>query len=920
MKGKKTIRISACFLVILMLFCMMLPCTAEKSEAAQEEKEISSVSSGSDIVFIDYKTSYEQAEYPDANVTVFDNEILISEDTAESFDFNVDQSGFYAALVEYRIPKSYTFTPVISLSVDGKSPYYEASQIGLPQIFKDTKPIKENQIELPEQEAVFEYQTRYLFDTVGYYGGLLEFYLEAGTHTLQISGVTASAQIRSFVFKKYNYPQKYEKPQGKVYSGEPIYIEAETPVYKSDSSVYGINDASSPALSPSSPYEKYLNSIGGSSWKNIGQYIEWTFTVPKDGLYSLAVKYRQNDNVGLNSYRRILIDGEVPYRELEEYKFEYTSTFVNETLSVKDEPILFALKKGEHTLRMEVVIGELSSVLPYINNIVNTLIEDYRRIVMIVGTSPDSLRDYRLEKTIPETLKSLQEQRKLLEDICDKLLSFSGNSSAGTKAMSTLIEQLKEFSKDSYYITKSLASFKSNISTLSTWMLNAKSQPLKLDYSVLYSDKNEIKSAESGFFESIIFSIKAFLFTFSSEYEQNTLSTNKKNAISLWITGSATGYEIMQQLIRDSFNKQNPDIEVYLRLVGDGITNGILSGKGPDLDLGAAPSSIMNYAFRNQVVDLTRFDDLDKVLEQYPDCAIDGMRWEDAVYGLPETQTMPMLFYRKDVFAEMGLEVPQTWDDVIYVMSMLKKSNLEFGIPYGSGTFITMMYQLGGSLYNADNTATALTSSAAIKAFTEYTSFYTDYSAPISYNEQNRFRSGEMPILLSNLGFYNTLETLAPEINGKWGIAPYPSTRLDDGSINSTLSIDVTGSYILNEEKADISWEFLKWWSGAETQFAYSSRLEMAIGRSARRIPANTEALKQLGWSNEVNQMIDLYQERFYELPNLPGSYFTTRHLTNALARVMYSGDVPGDALMQYAAIIDAELEYRREYFGLDEK
>lgn len=916
MKGKKTMRLVALALSAVMLLSFTLICKADNTTVDMQKNTV--VPMQSDIVFMDYMAMHTDAKAPDDAIIVLNGETSVSEDQTIQMQFNVDQSGMYAALVEYRIPIAYTFTPAISFVIDGEIPYYEASQIGLPQKFKDRTPVKSGQIELPEQEAVFEYQLSYLFDTMGYYGGLLEFYLESGEHTLTIGGVKGSADIKSIVFEKYSRPESYKNPKGTPYNGEPIYIEAESPEYKSDPCIYGINDASSAALSPSSPYEEYLNSIGGSSWKTTGQYVEWKFNVPDDGLYNLAIKYRQNDNVGMNSYRRIIIDGKVPYKELEEYKFEYTSTFVNQTLSVNGEPMLFSLKKGEHTLRMETVIGEMSAVLPIINNIVNTLTDDYRRIVMIVGTSPDPLRDYRLETTIPDTLQSLQEQRKLLKQAREELEGISGSSSAGTKAMSALIEQLKEFSKDSYYITKGLASFKSNISTLSTWMLNAKSQPLKIDYSVFYAEKSEIKDAEAGFFESIIFNIKAFLFTFSKNYEQNTLSTNKENAISLWVTGSATGYELIQQLIRDSFNKEHGNIEVHVRLVGDSLTNGILSGKGPDVYLGSTPSEIMNYAFRNQIVDLTRFADLDDVLSQFPECATEGMRWEDAIYGIPETQTMPMLFYRKDILKEMELEVPQTWEDVIYVLSMLKKSNLEFGIPYGHGTFTTMLYQRGGSLYNEEKKATALTSAAAIEAFDQYTSFFTDYSAPISYNEQNRFRSGEMPILLSSLGFYNTLETLAPEINGKWGIAPYPSTRLEDGTLQSDIAIDVTGSYILNEEKADICWKFLKWWASADTQYTYSTRLEMAIGRSARRIPANTEALKRLGWDNEIIEMIDLYQDRFYELPNLPGSYFTSRHLTNALARVVYSGDVPGDALVQYAAIIDAELEYRREYFGLD--
>ena len=72
----------------------------------------------------------------------------------------------------------------------------------------------------------------------------------------------------------------------------------------------------------------------------------------------------------------------------------------------------FALSKGEHTLRMQVVIGGLSELLPYVNKVVNQLTEDYRKIIMITGTKPDTLRDYFLDASIPEALESLKTQQK----------------------------------------------------------------------------------------------------------------------------------------------------------------------------------------------------------------------------------------------------------------------------------------------------------------------------------------------------------------------------------------------------------------------------------------------------------------------------------------------------------------------------
>ena len=39
--------------------------------------------------------------------------------------------------------------------------------------------------------------------------------------------------------------------------------------------------------------------------------------------------------------------------------------------------------------------------------------------------------------------------------------------------------------------------------------------------------------------------------------------------------------------------------------------------------------------------------------------------YNDGVYALPLTQTYLMMFYRTDIFEEMNLKVPQTWDELL---------------------------------------------------------------------------------------------------------------------------------------------------------------------------------------------------------------------------------------------------------------
>ena len=54
-----------------------------------------------------------------------------------------------------------------------------------------------------------------------------------------------------------------------------------------------------------------------------GMVVDYQFDIQTDGLYKINLKYLQRDMVGMRSARRISIDGEVPFKELEKYLFTY---------------------------------------------------------------------------------------------------------------------------------------------------------------------------------------------------------------------------------------------------------------------------------------------------------------------------------------------------------------------------------------------------------------------------------------------------------------------------------------------------------------------------------------------------------------------------------------------------------------------
>ena len=168
---------------------------------------------------------------------------------------------------------------------------------------------------------------------------------------------------------------------------------------------------------------------------------------------------------------------------------------------------------------------------------------------------------------------------------------------------------------------------------------------------------------------------------------------------------------------------------------------------------------------RGLLYDLTKFDDYNDIVKRFSKNATVPYKYNGGVYGLPSTESFSMMFIRTDVFSELGLEIPKTWDEFINCAKIINLNNMNCGMTADAGLFLA---QMGVPMYNEDLTATNLMSAGAIKAFTYMTDFFTKYKFPVSYSFFNRFRTGLMPMAIAGYAENATLRAAAPEISGKW--------------------------------------------------------------------------------------------------------------------------------------------------------
>ena len=139
-------------------------------------------------------------------------------------------------------------------------------------------------------------------------------------------------------------------------------------------------------------------------------------------------------------------------------------------------------------------------------------------------------------------------------------------------------------------------------------------------------------------------------------------------------------------MVDDTFTAES-GIKVNIKLVqADAILTAVVAGNGPDIVLSVSGWFAVNYAMRNAVEDLTQFADYEDVVKPFYQSILDPLTYNNGtkvgVYGLPETQDFPLLFYRTDVMEEMDLKVPDTWEELIAELPTIQGDSLTVAIPF----------------------------------------------------------------------------------------------------------------------------------------------------------------------------------------------------------------------------------------------
>lgn len=858
-------------------------------------------------------------------------------------EIDVPQSAVYYMKFDY-LSNSESILPVeAGIMINGAYPFFEMRQQKLESQWTsnpdkwtlDPKRVYDSYgnevVSMPDK--IYDWQNKYIQDSTYRYTQPLGIELQQGKNTITIELNEGTLLLGDLTLTAK--PQVPEYTGSEAASGDGfIEIQAEDFLYRNDSGIHATCEFD-PDLYPYQADKRVMNTVDATSFGKGGQEITYLLDVETAGNYYIAFHYSQGDKADFPVFMNVKIDGKLPNTAFENHAFAYEKKYEMYTMVDGDgNKISIPLEAGRHTLSMQISMEPIRESLETIEKIMSQVNDLSLEVTKVAGTNKDKYRDFSLEAYIPgigDTMTGwADELSRVMEDA--RVYNPKKNKIAAYASVKIAENQLRSLAKkpdELIYRIDELATSTSSVNQhLANLIDSLNGNDFALDSIYLYQEDSAKQLPKNkNIFTKMWLGIVRF-FTSFGEQAYSSSNTNPEH-LQVSVNRSRQHLEIMQLLINEQFTPQT-GIEVDLSLMPDQ-TKLVLanaSGDSPDVATGVNYSIPFELGIRGALKDLTQFPDFAEVAERYNAGLIMPYVIGDKIYALPETMNFQVMFYRKDILDKLGLEVPDTLEDVQAMLPDLQMRGLNFYYPtartVGMKTFLDttpILFQSGGTLYDGAIDKAILTSEENVEGFTTLTNLFTIYNLPKDVpNFYQHFRNGDYPIGISDFGNYNMISNAAPEIDGSWGVALIPGVKNEDGEVMRYSSAGAEATFLFEStpEREQQAWEFVKWWSSAEVQAEFGQRLQITYGDEYYWNTANAEAFAQLPWDSDDKEVILEQLEWTLEAPRALASYMVERELSDAYNLVVLGAKSASvrESLDDAQKSVKRETQRKLEEFG----
>lgn len=848
---------------------------------------------------------------------------------------DVPEDGLYFMSYDYLSYDESILPIALKMMVDGDYPFYECRDVEFETSWaKDEEPSYDrygNEV-VTVPNKIIQWESKYLMDASYRHSTPLKVELTKGTHQITLEVDEGTFLLGNLTLKAPYAVPEYTGSEEAMAGDEYITVQGEQYAYTNDSAIHAVAEYDT-SLDPYEVSDTVLNTVDSDSFTAAGQAITYKFNVDEAGYYYIGQNYRQSDKTDFPVFVDVSIDGEIPNTAFQAYKMAYTTKYKTTTLQDEDGNNLSVyLEAGEHTITYTISMDPICNVMEALDEIMANINDCALEITKVAGTNSDKYRDLKLTKYMPDItdlLNGYADQLYELEESCIQY-SESDKNVAVMASMLIAAEQLRSLADSPDEIPYRIAELSSSTNSANQYLANTIdnliANNLAIDRVYIYQKDAKLPS-KPNILKSAWMNIKRFVTSFT-EQAYSTSNTDPDH-LQVWVNRSNQYVQIMQKMIDESFTPET-GIEVDISIMPDQykLVLANSTGSAPDVATGINYTVPYELAIRGALIDMTQFDDFQEVAAPYePGFFLTGTI-NDSIYSMPETMNFWVLFYRTDTLEKLGVEVPDTMDDVIAMLPELQMRGLNFYYPTAGmiamrtfhGTTPLIM-QNGGALYYDDAIGgTALGEETSVNGFTQLTDLFTIYNMDVNVeNFYQHFRNGDLPIGIADLANYNLLKNAAPELSSSWEIAITPGTVQEDGSIDRSTCGCAESSVIFDkndDERAEMAWEFVKWWSSTETQAEFGQTIQITYGDEYMWPTANMEAFSLLPWDTGDKEIIKEWASNVVDVARVPGTYLLEREMSNAFNDITVNGSTAQTRIDKAVKTIDREIDRKLEEFG----
>lgn len=849
---------------------------------------------------------------------------------------DVPEDGLYVVKLDYLSYDDSILPVKMGMTVDGEYPFYESRNLEFTTTWKlNDEPSLDRYdnetVTVPEK--VIQWESKYVMDSSYRHSTPLKFQLSKGKHVFEMEIKEGNVLIGNLTLEAPSVDAAYsgsEKAEGKNI----VEIEGEKYSFTNDSAIHAVAEYDT-SLNPYEVKDTVLNTLDSDSFNSAGQKVEYVFDAPESGNYYIAMNYRQSEKTDFPVFVDIEVDGRIPNEAFRSYGMAYTTKYRTSTLEDGDgNKLSVYLEKGSHTISYTISMDPICYVMEEIDVVMSEVNDLALEITKVAGTNADKYRDLKLTKYIPGLEDTLMDYSKRLSDLEKSAVKWS-DSDENVAVMSSMLiasEQLKSLAESPneipYRIAELTTSQNSVNHFLATTIDNLIANDLAIDRIWLYQEDASLPK-KPGVFKSAWMNVQRFIASFT-EQAYSTKNTNEDH-IQVWVNRSNQYVQIMQKMIDEYFTPES-GIEVDISIMPDQnklvLSNS--SGRTPDVATGINYTVPYELAIRGALVNMMEFDDFKEAAADYePGFFLTGTI-DNGVYSMPETMNFWVLYYRSDIMEKLGIEIPQTMDEVIDMLPDLQMRGLNFYYPTAGMILMRnfhgttpLIVQNGGSMYYPTAAeGTALGEEATVNGFVTLTDLFTVYNLPVNIdNFYQHFRNGDMPIGIADYATYNMLTNAAPELASSWDIALAPGTVKEDGSIDRSVCGCAEASVIFksDSEREKKAWEFIKWWSSAETQARFGQTIQISYGSEYIWPTANMKAFQQLPLETNAKNVIAETAKNVVDVPRVPGTYLLEREMSNTFNDIAVNGSNEQTRIDKAVKSINHEFDRKLEEFGYND-